>query len=123
MYMEKNNSGISEIDTETIPTSFLESVDLEAVKRLQERGMSRHIKRKWIKRGYTRQISLYGAIYNHDDDKHYYRRYEVLSNVPYTQRLIYILYEFFEVTLPPYAYSIWIYDQSKESVGLVAYYD
>lgn len=123
MYIEEELPFKQDEDTILTPAIFLQAVDLDAIKRLMERGASRYVKRKWIKRGYTQQLSLYGVIHNKTDDKNYYRRIEVLSNTPYTCPIVMYIYDYFERSLPPYAYSIWLYDNKRKAIGLVAKYE
>jgi len=113
----------SKIDTVHIPSIFLQAVDLEAITRLDQRGVSRYVKRKWIKRGYTQQLSLYAIIKNLDEHKNYYRRVEILSNTSFTCPIVMYIYEFFERSMPPFAYSIWLYNKERMALGLVAKYE
>jgi len=113
----------SEIDTVLIPSVFLQAIDVEAIKRLDQRGVSRYIKRRWIKRGYTQQLSLYAVVKNLDTEENHYRRVEILSNTPFTCPIVMYVYEFFEKSLPPYAYSIWLYNKERMALGMVAKYE
>lgn len=102
---------------------FLEAVDTEELKREQDTGDSRVVKRKWIKLGFSHQMSLYGALAIRDQDRHEGRRIEVLSNQPYTERIVHLLYEFFREIPPLARYTIWIYNANQEGLRMVGRYD
>lgn len=83
---------------------------------------SRTLKRQLIKQGYQYQMSFYGALTSTEKQETQYRRIEMLSNTPYTERLIFLLYEFFKEYKNPFTYSIWIYDKQQDAIKLVAKY-
>jgi len=103
--------------------SELEAIDVEELKKEQEQGDSRQVKRLWIKLGFKYQMSLYGALRLTDDDRHEGRRIEILSNTAYDNRIVFMIYEFFR-RIPPLArYTIWVYDGKREGIRIVGRYD
>jgi hypothetical protein len=102
---------------------FLGKMDADELRREQDAGDSRVVKRKWIKLGFSHQMSIYGALAIKDQDRHEGRRIEILSNQPYTEKIIYQVYEFF-LSIPPIArYTIWIFNANQEGLRMVGRYD
>lgn len=89
-------------------TAFLTAFDHEEIRRLEAQGAAKRVKREWIEKGYTHQMSLYGASYNDETDKHTVRRIEILCDVAYTKELLASLVGIFERIIPPFKYSIWV---------------
>lgn len=96
--------------------------DEEEVKRIERSGSARRIKRAWIKRGYQFQLSLYGALTSMETGESGYCRIEVLLNCPWTERIVHLIYDFFQALKPPSPYSIWIYDQARDALKQVGSY-
>lgn len=101
---------------------FIDAIDVEHLKKIALSGSSKSVKRLWIKRGFDQQISLYGVLHDERDDSDHYCRIEVLSDVPYTEPIVALIYDFFQLIKPTTAYSIWIYSDERESVKNVARY-
>lgn len=101
---------------------FIFKFDAEEVKRIAESGAAKRVKREWILKGYKHQLSLYGALKNRETGESGYSRIEVLMNVPWTQRVVHLIYDFFQALKPPSPYSIWIYDHERDSVRQVGSY-
>lgn len=101
---------------------FTPAIDVEHLKQVAQSGGAKSIKRRWIKEGYDAQLSLYGVLTDKTISENHYSRIEVLSNVPYNERTVALLYEFFKELKPPTSYSIWIYDAERDSVRQVGKY-
>lgn len=101
---------------------FTPAIDAEHLKKIARSGGAKAIKRRWIKEGYDAQISLYGVITDKTSDESHYSRIEVLSDAPYTERTVALLYDFFRELKPPTSYSIWIYSKERDSVKQVGKY-
>lgn len=100
----------------------LEDIDPEGLKRISNSPSSRSIKRAYIKQGYDQQMSFYGTLFNKETGKLHHCRIEVLSDVTYTERIVFLIYETFKTLKPPYNYTIWIYNHEKDSIQQVAKY-
>lgn len=72
-----------------------------------------------MKKGYNVHVSLYGVQWNKEEDRGQYVRVEILMRIPWTERNIATLYDWFKTLklLPPY--SIWIYDDERDAVRMV----
>lgn len=103
--------------------AFINGIDADELRREQDAGDSRSVKRKWIKLGFSHQMSLYGALAFRAQDRHEGRRVEVLSNQPYTEKIVHQLYEFFRLIPPLARYTIWIYNANQEGLRMVGRYD
>lgn len=102
--------------------SHLAKVDPQFLRQIAESGQSRRVKREYIKKGYNRQLSLYGVLTDKETGLSEYRRIEVLSNVDYNERLVALLYDFYNKLKTPEVYTIWIYDKDRKSVKEVGSY-
>lgn len=99
--------------------SFLEAMDTDELRRdAKLRGLS-HEKRVWIKKGYSEQMSFYGAVENTATDSTRRQRIEILSPVSYTQHIIRIIYNFFCVYHPAHRYSLWAFTRENESLQMI----
>lgn len=108
----------------TMETSiFTPAIDSEHLKQIAQSAGAKSVKRRWIKKGFDKGLSLYGVITNKETDESYYSRIEVLSNTPYTERIIALLYDFLKELKPPTSYSIWVYDFKRDKVKQVGKYE
>lgn len=101
---------------------FLNYFDADEVKRIHESGSAKSVKRKWIKEGYTWQLSLYGVLTDREQGESGYVRTEILSNEPYDEATLSMIYQFFHDLKLPTPYSIWIYDKGRDAVRRVGVY-
>jgi len=92
------------------------------IKEIAESAASRTTKRRWIKEGYSHQLSFYGVITLTETGESSYKRIEVLSNTPWTERIVMLLYEWFRYMVPGAAYTMWIYDVTRDSFRIVGEY-
>lgn len=102
--------------------AHLYRIDADELKRIHQLGSSRQVKREYIKKGYNRATSLYGAFTDTETDKSFGIRIEILSNTPYTERIIVLILSFFEHIHPVNRYTIWIYDKDKDALKCVGRY-
>jgi hypothetical protein len=100
-------------------TNSLEHIDVEAIKSYHENNRSRSIKRQYVKQGYNKMMSLYGAQHNDEKQTTEGIRIEILSNTNYDEKLVYGLYDFFKDLKVLEIYSIWIYDIWDDSLKLI----
>lgn len=98
------------------------AIDAEHLKQIAQRAGAKSIKRRWIKKGYDKQMSIYGVLTNEETDESRYIRIEVLSNTPYTESIVAQLYDFLQELKPSTSYSIWIYDKKRRSIKQVGKY-
>lgn len=96
--------------------------DAQEIKRIHESGSAKSVKRQYIKEGYEYQLSFYGVLANSETGEKGYCRIEVLSNTPYDERIVALIYEFFYDFKPSRPYSIWIYNKDRDSVKVVGRY-
>jgi hypothetical protein len=96
--------------------------DAQQIKEIAESGASRKVKRHWIKEGYSHQMSLYGVNTNRETEESSYKRIEILSNTPLTERIVSLLYEWFSYMVPGSPYTLWVYDVSRDSIKIVGEY-
>lgn len=97
-------------------------IDLEEIARIERSGSAKSVKREWIKKGYDQQMSLYGVLTDREADESGYCRIEILSNVLYSEKIVLLIYGFFNDFKPARPYTIWIYDGARESVLQVGRY-
>ena len=102
--------------------SHLYRIDAKELKRIDASSSSRRVKREYIKQGYNIAMSLYGAFTDRETDKSFGLRIEILSNVPYTEKITYMILSMFEHIHPVSRYTIWIYDGDKEAIKCVGRY-
>lgn len=96
--------------------------DAEEIRRIHESGSAKNVKRKWVKRGYQFQISLYGVLTDRETGESGYSRIEILSDTPFDPETVFHIYTFFFDFKPTRPYSIWIYSKHLDSVKLVGRY-
>lgn len=101
---------------------WLSLFDAEEIRRIDESGAAKSVKRHWIKAGYDQQFSLYGVVTNRETGESGYKRIEVLSNTPLTERIVLLIYGFFDYFKPESPYTIWVYDLARDSVKQVGAY-
>ena len=77
---------------------------------------SRRVKREYIKQGYDQQMSLYGVVSEKEKGDFHYKRIEILSDKPFTDELLKLVYYFFKEFIPPESYTIWILDSANERI-------
>lgn len=109
-------------ETKGFRTEWLGAFDAEEIKRIHESGSAKRTKREWIKRGYSELLSLYGVVTDVELDESGYKRIEILSNVLYTERIVLLLFDFFDYFKPVSPYTIWIYDRERDSIRQVGAY-
>lgn len=80
------------------------------------------VKRQYIKLGFEHQLALYGVLYDNEEDRHTYRRIDILLDTPLTHEMFYRIYDFFRVIKPPPRYSIWIYGEEDKEIAEVWYH-
>jgi hypothetical protein len=97
---------------------FLEEIDSKALQEAAAESGARRAKRELIKQGYTWMLSIYGAIYNNEDDTFSYRRIEVLSDDAWDRESILIVYSVFSGILTPFVYSVWAYNYRTQKLKL-----
>jgi len=102
--------------------SFLESFQAEELRAEHENAASRRLKREWIKRGYSHQMSFYGILTDREAGESNYSRIEVLAEQPFDYEATFLLYTFFKELKPLDSYSIWIYSPAHEGVLVVGRY-
>ena len=101
---------------------FLVAFDAQMIKETAESAASRTTKRRWIKEGYSHQLSFYGVVTLTDTGESSYKRIEVLSNTPWTERIVALLYEWFRYMVPGSPYTLWVYDVTRDSFKIVGEY-
>lgn len=101
---------------------FLVAFDAQQIKEIAESGASRTIKRRWIKEGYSHQLSFYGVVTLTEKGESSYKRIEVLSNTPWTERIVTLLHEWFSYMVPGSPYTLWVYDVTRDSFKIVGEY-
>jgi len=101
---------------------WIVAFDAQQIKEIAESASSRTTKRRWIKEGYSHQLSLYGVNTDSEKGESSYKRIEVLSNTPWTERIVALLYEWFNYMVPGAAYTLWIYDVTRDSFKIVGEY-
>lgn len=97
-------------------------IDAEEIKRIEESGSAKRVKREWIKKGYDQQMSLYGVLTDSLQDESGYCRIEILSNVLYSEKIVFLIYQFFLDFKPARPYTIWIFDREREALSQVGRY-
>lgn len=97
--------------------------DVEALIAESDRHASKRVKREWLKKGYSYQMSLYGAVYNEDEDKFTARRIEILSDYPWIPRTLKAVADGFNEYMPHFRYSIWAFSHSALNLKLIGGYD
>lgn len=102
--------------------TFLAAIDAEHLKQIAQSAGAKSTKRRWIKRGYDAQLSLYGVITDATTEESHYCRIEILSNTPYTERIVALVYGFFQQLKPSTSYTIWIYDHERQGLKEVGRY-
>lgn len=102
---------------------WLGQFDADEIKRIDASGGARRVKRKWIKDGYDQQFSLYGVVTDAETGESGYKRIEILSNTLLTERVLLNIHAFFEYFKPESPYTIWIYDEARESIKQVGAYE
>jgi hypothetical protein len=102
---------------------FLEGFDLDAIAEREKATGSRRLKRDWIEKGYTHQLSFYSALKRKRDGETWGVRIEVHSRTPYTKDDLEGLYKLFSMATPSFAYSIWIFDSDPWSLKLRGSYE
>ena len=80
---------------------------------------SKRLKREWVSRGYSHQISLYGVLTNKETEESQYSRIEVLAQDPFSYETTFLLYHFFSELKPTDSYTIWIYSPAHQGVKQV----
>lgn len=71
------------------------------------------------KQGYKWGMSLYGALYNKETMTNRYIRIEVLSNTPFTERLVELIYRHLYNYTPVFTYSVFAYTKERDGLLLV----
>ena len=104
-------------------SDWLNLFDAEEIRRIDESGAAKRVKRHWIKEGYNAQFSLYGVVTDRETGESGYKRIAVLSNGGLTERIVDLIYEFFQYFKPESPYTIWIYDEDRDSVKQVGAYE
>lgn len=104
-------------------SAWLSHFDHEEIKRIDESGRAKTIKRYWIKKGFIAQFSLYGVVTDSRTGESGYKRIEILSNTPLTERIVSGIYHFFDYFKPISPYTIWIYDKDRDSIKEVGAYE
>ncbi|GAH02983.1 unnamed protein product [marine sediment metagenome] len=67
-------------------------------------------------------MSLYGVLHDDEKDEDHYCRIEVLSDAPFKEKDVALIYDFFQMIKPTTAYSIWIYKNKTEEIKNVGRY-
>jgi hypothetical protein len=97
--------------------------DLEMVRRLMNSAKgsleAKALKDELHSLGYTYAMSLYGVLTNKETSRSEYRRIEILLDVSPNERIVNLLYRFFQVMKPIKTYSVWVYDHEVDSVKLM----
>jgi len=102
---------------------WLAKVEVEEIKRQAELSSSKRVKREWIKRGYSHQISFYGVLTDAETEESQYCRIEVLAENLYTFEEVFLIYHFFMTLKPMDSYTIWIYSRANEGIRYVGRYE
>jgi len=103
-------------------SDWLSLFDADEIRRIDESGAAKRVKRHWIKQGYDQQFSLYGVVTDGETGESGYKRIEILSDALLTERVIALIYHFFDYFKPESPYTIWIYDVSRDSIKQVGAY-
>lgn len=101
---------------------WLSEFDAEEIKRIHESARAKSVKREWVKRGYDQQMSLYGVVTDEQLEESGYKRIEILSDVLYDDRIVALIFEFFDYFKPESPYTIWIYSKDRDSIRQVGAY-
>ena len=101
---------------------WLALFDADEIRRIHASGAAKSVKREWIKKGYDQQLSLYGVVTDGEEDESGYKRIEILSDALYSERIVALVFQFFEYFKPESPYTIWIYDESRDSMRQVGAY-
>jgi len=101
---------------------WLSLFDAEEIRRIHESGAAKSVKREWIKKGYNQQLSLYGVVTDGEADESGYKRIEILSDALYSERIVALVFQFFEYFKPESPYTIWTYDERRDSIKQVGAY-
>lgn len=101
----------------------LDWFDLDAIRAREKTVNSRRLKRDWIEKGYTHQLSFYGALKRKRDNETWGVRIEVHSKTPYSKEDLDGLYNLFTMATPSYAYSIWVFDSDPWKLHLAGSYE
>ena len=109
-------------ETKGLRTDWLGEFDAEEIRRIHESGSAKRTKREWIKQGYSELLSIYGVVTDAETGESGYKRIEILSNALYTERVVLLIYEFFDYFKPVSPYTIWVYDRDRDSVRQVGAY-
>jgi hypothetical protein len=84
---------------------------LLAVRRLKDHV--RRIKANVRKRGFTKQLSVYGITKNEETKQRHYRRYEIFKAYPYTREEVSALHDLFHEHPPKSQAGVFIYHNDK----------
>jgi len=103
-------------------SDWLSEFDAEEISRIHESGAAKSVKREWIKNGYDQQMSLYGVVYDASTDEAGYKRIEILSDAIFNERIVTLIFKFFEYFKPESPYTIWIYSIERDSIKQVGSY-
>jgi len=101
---------------------WLVAFDAQQIREIAESAASRTNKRRWIKMGYSHQLSFYGVVTLTETGESSYKRIEVLSNTPWTERIVMLLHEWFRYMVPGSPYTLWVYDVTRDSFKIVGDY-
>jgi len=102
---------------------WLAKVEVEEIKRQAELSSSKRLKREWIARGYSHQISFYGVLTDRETEESQYSRIEVLAENLYTFEEVFLIYHFFMTLKPLDSYTIWLYSRANEGIRQVGRYE
>ncbi|TKJ36878.1 hypothetical protein CEE36_11365 [candidate division TA06 bacterium B3_TA06] len=96
--------------------------DADEIRRIHESGAAKRVKREWIKKGYDQQMSLYGVVTDEALDEAGYKRIEILSDTLYDDRIVALIFEFFQYFKPESPYTIWIHSTERDALKQVGAY-
>lgn len=97
--------------------------DAKEIREEARKTSSRQLKREWIKKGFSNQMSLYGAIYSEDEDRFEGRRIEILGDQAWNKRTLKAVADSFNEHLPHFKYSIWLFTNKTLRLKLLGGYD
>jgi len=100
----------------------LSEFDADEIRRIHESGAAKSVKREWIKRGHDQQLSLYGVVTDAETGESGYKRIEILSDALFDERIVALVFEFFEYFKPESPYTIWIYSGERDALKKVGDY-
>ena len=103
-------------------SDWLSEFDADEIRRIHESGAAKSVKRGWIKKGYDQQMSLYGVVTDEALDEAGYKRIEILSDTLYDERIVALIFQFFQYFKPESPYTIWIYSKARDSIKQVGAY-